>query len=75
MKSFLTKLFGRFVTVEAIRNADDIFTLDYSQDYQLAGQLQSIQINKADIIVIVPEKWEANRDMSIFPFFSISSTK
>ena len=39
MKSFLTKLFGRFVTVTAIRNADDIFTLDKSEEHQLAGKL------------------------------------
>ena len=39
MKSFLTKLFGRFVTVTAIRNADDIFALDYSEEHQLAGKL------------------------------------
>ena len=39
MKSFFTKLFGRFVTVETIKNADDIFKLDYCPDRQLSGML------------------------------------
>lgn len=38
IESFLTKLFGRFLTVSVIRDAESITTVDYRREKQLPGK-------------------------------------
>lgn len=38
IESFLTKLFGRFLTVSVIRDAESITTVDYTREKQLPGK-------------------------------------
>ena len=37
IESFMNKLFGRFLTVSVIRNAESITTVDYTREKQLPG--------------------------------------
>lgn len=38
IKSFLTKLFGKFVTVSKIKEADSVFNVNYDTVNQLSGK-------------------------------------